>query len=147
MDYWDISWSKYFIKVVIFYQSMIKLSQKDMLLYTKLYGDSPAEIYEIPNNVYEMLWKSHMRGRILRIQVWFKVSLIFPNYWYQSRAIKWGNMKIPEGFKLWENIIWNTKVSFYLRQFYIWKSEYNWHDRLDHPESYDAIKKYEHSSI
>ena len=117
------------------------------MMYTKLYGDSPTEIYEIPNNVYEMLWKSHMRGRILRIQVWFKVSLIFPNYWYQSRTIKWGNMKIPEGFKLWENIIWNTKVSFYLRQFYIWKSEYNWHDRLDHPESYDAIKKYEHSSI
>jgi hypothetical protein len=32
---------------------MIKLSQKDMLLYTKLYGDSPAEISEIPNNVYD----------------------------------------------------------------------------------------------
>ena len=137
---------RYFLKQ-IFHQSMIKLSQKDMLLYTKLYGDSPWEIYEIPNNVYEMWWKSHMRGRILRIQVWFRDSLISPNYWYQSRTIKWGNIKIAKGFKLRENIIWNIEVSFYLRQFYIWKSEYNWHDRLDHLESYDAIEEHEHSSI
>jgi hypothetical protein len=26
---------------------MIKLSQKDMIVYTKLYGDSPAEIYDV----------------------------------------------------------------------------------------------------
>jgi hypothetical protein len=36
------------ISYMIFYQNMIKLSQKDMMVYMKLYGNYLAEIHEIP---------------------------------------------------------------------------------------------------
>ena len=103
-------------KLWSFYQSMIKLSQKDMFGIRNCTVILRQRFMKSQTMFMMMWWKSHLRGRMLRIQVWFKDSLIFPNYWYQSRTIKWRNMKIPEGFKLRENIIWNIEVSFYLRQ-------------------------------
>jgi hypothetical protein len=42
---------------------MIKFSEKDMIAYTKLYGDSPGEIYKIPNSVYGDVVEITLEGK------------------------------------------------------------------------------------